>query len=564
MKIRSAIICLITLLGSVVCRADDGLDSKFLRLYYPVGYRAVDLSYENSARALNVLTRDLRAISASGSQPWVEMVCFTSPDADNDIAHNIARGRAEELGVLLASRNIIADTAVRLIYRGVGWDELAHMVETSPMAHSGRVLKILRMPDREIAMTLGEEYSALIIERLKRVAHGEAYRHIQSHFYPVIRNLLSVTYGSDTANVLYRIGYNEAVLDYADNREQLGSLIEAIKSNPGKRVTVSCMLEPAGDNQVNRYVAENRFEKLRNYLVEQTGIAPESVMLSYNGDGWEEIARLLRKSDLPWRTETLRVIGGAGLPPVGLREVATQARIKALKAIDGGRTYHLLATRFFPTLRNTTLLRAVAVTTGEEIAPKQLVDEPSDSLLSIDEPKAVEAVYERVPGRWSVKTNLLYDALLAPTVEAEYQFSPNWSLGLEYTMAWWKNTSDGRTYQLAVISPEARYHIAPRANGSGHYVGVFPGFTWYDLSNKSTGHRGEGYFAGVSYGYIWHIKRNLLLETGLGVGYLSTRYKDYTPHEGHHVYRSTRTTGYFGPLKARVALVWRFDSKPNK
>lgn len=564
MKIRSAIICLITLLGSVVCRAVDGLDSKFLRLYYPVGYRVVDLSYENSARALNVLTRDLRAISASGYQPWVEMVCFTSPDADNDIAHNIARGRAEELGVLLASRNIIADTAVRLIYRGVGWDELARMVETSPMAHSGRVLKILRMPDREIAMTLGEEYSALIIERLKRVAHGEAYRHIQSHFYPVIRNLLSVTNGSDTAKVLYRIGYNEAMLDYADNREQLGSLIEAIKSNPGKRVTVSCMLEPAGDNQVNRYVAENRFEKLRNYLVEQTGIAPENVMLSYNGDGWEEISRLLRKSDLPWRTEALRVIGGGGLPSAYLREVATQARIKALKAIDGGRTYHLLATRFFPTLRNTALLRAVAVTPGEEIVPGQLVDEPSDSLLSVDEPKAVEEVYERVPGRWSVKTNLLYDALLAPTVEAEYQFSPNWSLGLEYTMAWWKNTSDGRTYQLAVISPEARYHIAPRANGSGHYVGVFPGFTWYDLSNKSTGHRGEGYFAGVSYGYIWHLKRNLLLETGLGVGYLSARYKDYTPYEGHHVYRSTRTTGYFGPLKARVALVWRFDSKPNK
>ena len=534
-----------------MCRA-AATSAPMVRLHYPAGYRAVDLEYENSARALNILTRDLRAISGSGEVPGVEMIAFCSPDADNYIALNVAKGRADELQKLLASRSIVGDSAVRLVYKGVGWEELARMVEASDLAHRAEVVEILRAPDLEIVRGMSESYSSIIESRLKKIDHGNAFDHIRSHFYPVLRNMLLVTTSrGDTARVFYRIGYNEADLAYAHNGERLNSLLDSLSEHDDAAVTVSCMLEPSGNNRINYYVARSRYEKLRNLIISQTGLGEDKVVFSTRGDGWIEVRNYVALTDARWRREALEVIDGGNLTiDASMAEKASEGRIKLLKAIDGGKTYHTLSTRFFPTLRNTVLLRAVTLEQRPEPAAELKPTEPAD--------EALESRY------WALKTNLLYDVVLSPSIEVEYRFSDRWSVGLEYNMAWWKNTHDGRTYELAVLSPEFRYHFSSASARRGHYVGAFSGFTWYDLSSTTTGHHGEGYFAGVSYGYIMPLTRQMFLEAGIGVGYLSTRYKDYTPTDGHNVYRRTKNAGYFGPLKARLALVWRFDSTKRK
>ncbi len=529
-----------------------------VRLHYPAGYRAVDLDYENSARALNVLTRDLRAITARGETPGVEMTAFCSPDADNYIALNVARGRAAELQTLLASRSIIGDSAVRLIYKGVDWNELARMVEVSDLPHKAEVIRILTAPDIEIVGGMSGTYTSMIEKLLRKIDHGEAYNHIKSHFYPLLRNMLMVTTSSgDSARIYYRIGYNEADMAYAHNGNRLNPLLNSLVGKTDITVTVSCFLEPSGDNRINYYVAQSRYEKLRNVIASRTGISPDRIHFSTGGNGWAVVRAYVAATDAHWRREALAVIDGSMAPDAEMKAKATEGRIKLLKAIDGGKTYHRLSSRFFPTLRNEVLLRAVPIAPGAR-------REQADSVSAEAAPSMSGSVE---PGHWALKTNMVYDVLLSPSIEVEYRFSERWSVGLEYNMAWWKNTHDGRTYQLAVISPEFRYHFATKPDGRGHYVGGFSGFTWYDLSSSSTGHRGEGYFAGVSYGYTLPLTRRLFLEAGLGVGYLSTRFKDYTPSEGHHVYRRTKNAGYFGPLKARLALVWRFDSKvkePNR
>lgn len=538
----------------MACRAALPL-APMVRLHYPPGYRAVDLGYENSAHALNLLTRDLRALSAAGETPGVEMTAFCSPDADNYIALNIARGRAAELQALLAGRSIIGDSAVRLIYKGVGWDELARMVEASDLARRAEVLQILRAPDIEIVSGMSGTYTFMIEKRLRKIDHGEAFRHIRSLFYPLLRNMLLITTSEgDTARVFYRIGYNEADMAYAHNGARLLPLIDSLSVNPAATLTVSCMLEPSGDNRINYYVARTRYEKLRDYIAGRSGISSSQIMFSTGGNGWAEVRHYVALSDAHWRKEALEVIDGEMMPDAELRVKATEGRIRMLKAIDGGKTYHTLSTRYFPTLRNMVLLRAVALE-GAGQRDVSVTDEPVGA--TVDEA-------DFTPGHWALKTNLIYDLLLSPSVEVEYLFSDRWSVGLEYNMAWWKNTHDRRTYELAVISPEFRYHFSPTYTGRGHYVGAFGGFTWYDLSSTTIGHRGEGYFAGVSYGYTLPIGRKLFLEAGLGVGYLSTRYTDYTPSDGHNTYRRKKNAGYFGPLKARLALVWRFDSNIKK
>lgn len=157
---------------------------------------------------------------------------------------------------------------------------------------------------------------------------------------------------------------------------------------------------------------------------------------------------------------------------------------------------------------------------------------------------------------WYLKSNLVYDALLMPSLEVEYRISDRWSVALEGNMAWWHNDGRHRYYQLATIVPEARYWFGTQGRRRGHYVGLFGGGGWYDLENGGTGYKGEGGLLGLSYGYQFPVGRRLAFEAGIGLGFMTTRYEEYQPLDGHYVYRQTSRFNYFGPLKLKFALVW--------
>jgi len=157
---------------------------------------------------------------------------------------------------------------------------------------------------------------------------------------------------------------------------------------------------------------------------------------------------------------------------------------------------------------------------------------------------------------WVLKTNLLYDALLSPSIEAEYRFSSHWSAQVDFAIAWWSNKSKHKYYQLTQFSPEVRYWFNGKQLWKGHYIGAFIGAGHYDLENGGDGYQGEFMMAGLSYGYMFPISRVLSLEAGIGVGYMNTEYEEYIPLDGHYVYQQTSRTGYVGPLKAKLSLVW--------
>ena len=161
--------------------------------------------------------------------------------------------------------------------------------------------------------------------------------------------------------------------------------------------------------------------------------------------------------------------------------------------------------------------------------------------------------------RLAVKTNLLYDAILMPSLEVEYRIADRWTVNLEGEIAWWKNDGRHKYYQVATISPEGRWWFGQKQGNPwhGHYLGVFGGFTWYDLENGKEGYQGEAEMVGVSYGYMFPIGRRFSLEAGIGVGYMHSKYEEYLPIDGHYVYQQTNRMNYFGPLKLKFALVWR-------
>ena len=188
--------------------------------------------------------------------------------------------------------------------------------------------------------------------------------------------------------------------------------------------------------------------------------------------------------------------------------------------------------------------------------------QPMADTLTSDSPAAIDAhVVSTKDTPWALKTNLLYDALLSPSIEAEYRFSPHWSVLADFAIAWWSNKSKHKYYQLMQFSPEARYWLNPKRGWHGYYIGAFVGAGYYDLENGDRGYKGKFLMGGFSYGYMFPVSRVLSLEAGIGVGYMTTEYEEYLPIEGHYVYQQKSRTGYIGPLKAKLSLVWHIGRK---
>lgn len=158
-----------------------------------------------------------------------------------------------------------------------------------------------------------------------------------------------------------------------------------------------------------------------------------------------------------------------------------------------------------------------------------------------------------------LKTNLLYDVALMPSVEMEYRFDPYWSVAVETSIAWWHNDHRHWYYQLASLIPEVRYRFAARKSGHCHVIGGFGGAAWYDLENGGRGYKGEAWAVGLSYAYSFPINDLLGFEAGVGVGYMKTTYEEYLPIEGHYVYQQTGRTSFLGPLRLKFALVFDLD-----
>ena len=188
-------------------------------------------------------------------------------------------------------------------------------------------------------------------------------------------------------------------------------------------------------------------------------------------------------------------------------------------------------------------------------------------VLPADEQMAEETtpvVREYVRSPWSIKTNLVYDAVLMPSLEVAYRFNDRWSAGVEGNMAWWHNNGKHKYYQLATIVPEARYWFKPQGDRRGHYVGLFAGGGWYDLENGGRGYKGEGVMAGLSYGYMFPVGRYFAFEAGIGIGFMHTWYDEYLPIDGHYVYQQSSRLNYFGPLKLKFAWVWNIGKWMEK
>lgn len=378
---------------------------------------------------------------------------------------------------------------------------------------------------------------------------------------------------SDSVRVYYRQGHREVDIYFRENRTGLERFLRSVREmhEAGflENVVIRSWASPEGVNRLNEVLSERRADSLKSYIVRHAGIPDSVVTVRGEGIAWGILRRMVAESDMLYKGEVLHILDNT---PVWVFDEAgrvVDGRKKQLMDLRGGMPYTYMLENFFPDLRSSLSVACYRkheppVETASE---RPELNEPVDTVATMPAEEVTAAVQLKVTPepeprpvqRLAVKTNLLYDAVLMPSLEVEYRLADRWTVQLEGDMAWWKNDGKHKYYQVATISPEGRWWFGQKKDSPwhGHYLGVFGGFTWYDLENGKRGYQGEAEMVGVSYGYMFPIGKRLSLEAGIGLGYMHSKYEEYLPIDGHYVYQQTNRMNYFGPLKLKFALVWR-------
>lgn len=358
-----------------------------------------------------------------------------------------------------------------------------------------------------------------------------------------------------------------ALKENARALDSIADIVRLYAQDPRFRMEVRGWASPEGASLFNSSLSLDRAEAILDYVERKTGVRPRASSLTVSGMGidWKGLEEsMMRDRNIPYADEALRIIRDV---PVWQTEngVLVGSRKKSLMDLRGGEVFeHLMYNHFSPLRRAEIILTYIP-----EPALAQVEDLSQDVPMPVPEMHPA-ALPEHIPiHRLALKTNLLTDAILMPSLEAEWLIRENWSLAAHGNVAWWSRDSEHRYYQLAAIYPEARWWFKTKGPWHGHYLGIFAGGTWYDLENGGRGYQGEGGFVGLSYGYMFPVSRSLSFEVGIGAGYLYTEYEEYlpVPYMGgtHYVYQQTSRMNYLGPLKLKFSFVWRlWDADWNR
>ena len=179
----------------------------------------------------------------------------------------------------------------------------------------------------------------------------------------------------------------------------------------------------------------------------------------------------------------------------------------------------------------------------------------------------------------AVKTNLLFDAALAPNIELEIPMGRHWSFMVEDWFPWFRlghNTagdsnkyyrSDQRptrhSYEVWTLGAELRWWFAPGCRRSipylsGTFVGIYGAGGKYDVEYRSEGYQGEFTSFGLTLGHSWPLSRHWNLELSASAGYVGGPQRHYIAEfdDARLIFHNYDRLRYIGPTKLKISLAW--------
>ena len=179
-----------------------------------------------------------------------------------------------------------------------------------------------------------------------------------------------------------------------------------------------------------------------------------------------------------------------------------------------------------------------------------------DALLSQTEPAAPAKPY-----CFAVRTNLLYDVFLTPTLGIEWRVNENIGVKLDGNYSYWGDEK-GKVQKIRLISPEVRWYLL---DAKRFYVGASANFGEYNIYKgmigsmfpDNKGYQGKLWNAGLTVGYQLYLSRSFSLDFNLGLGYTKFEYDSFTVTNETRVYlEKDKSKNFWGPTQAGISLVW--------
>lgn len=319
-----------------------------------------------------------------------------------------------------------------------------------------------------------------------------------------------------------------------DSLRIFANLLKSDTSLTVIKIRFEAFASPEGPDRLNRRLAKNRREALQSYLRAIYPFADSITEYSFStyspeiADAYARASRHERhemvKTFDPLRYAAVEIVYSEDKPVVAVERVSHTPQILAA-----------------PASCDRLQLRPLSPT---------LPEEPSEA-----EERACRPFY------MSLRTNMLYDALLVPTLGAECYLGAGLSVAGQWSYAWWSRDSRHRYWRFYGGDLGLRRWFGRYAKDkplTGHHIGLYGQLFTYDFEAGGKGEMGAkfNYGGGIEYGFALPVTRRLNIDFSIGVGYITGKYYKYTPIDNHYVWRSTHTRRWFGPTKAEISLVW--------
>lgn len=166
----------------------------------------------------------------------------------------------------------------------------------------------------------------------------------------------------------------------------------------------------------------------------------------------------------------------------------------------------------------------------------------------------------------ALRTNLLYDALLLPTLGVEWRINPHVGIRLDGSLSLWGGAA-GKVQKMWLISPEVRWYLLRDRRFYAGVSGTYGEYNLYGyplgkLLKDDTGYQGSLWNAGLTVGYQLRLAACLSVDFSLGLGYTRSAYDSFTVTDGVRVHKDrNQSKNLWGPTQAGISLVWTIGGR---
>ena len=399
--------------------------------------------------------------------------------------------------------------------------------------------------------------------------------------------------------------------------------LQQILNDPSKEIMqiyVCGSASPDGLYEENVKLAKARTEAAAQYLMEVLEVPSYLIHKESLEEDWDRLYELVAESDSPYKYSVMTII----------KSLDHNERKQALRELDGGKVWKMLEEEYFSKLhcvriavfckwdpskpylavprnenqmvrtetvyvKDTVYIRDTVYLTVQPVYEQPAVK--SDATSREETPVVEQQIVKKSPVvlkkpaaftrkddkplKLGVKTNLLADAMVIPSLGAEVQLTDKLSLDLQ---GWFTSfnvfvPSDEYT-NVYGFSPEVRWWAGEEVMQKGSFFGVHARMAWYTLQWRDgllyqngkendyggkAGNSSPAWSIGLTYGYSMSLdkKDRLGIEFLLGLGYGNYKQNigEWSETDNKWYIDKFENNTHIGVTKAAINLTYKFSIK---